>query len=141
MVKSDTVFIIILFIITVISVVFAALPVLTGETKSKCITYQYDYFNNMDSLMDFARQKGVTYTNYTFKVIYCTECIWFDPANSRWVIKFVKDKKLAYRFNVSQVLDVPTGCSDCGIKCTNMTKDMEFNFEIGKDYVKCTNCL
>jgi hypothetical protein len=96
-------------------------------------------------MIEYVKQKGVPIHNQSFLVMDCTDCIWYDALNSQWIIKHTKEEQINKSISYN-VMGVAWNCENCNdptvdnVKCANMMKGHTYDFEIGEDYVKCTNC-
>ena len=141
----DDIALIILIVLLIISVVFGIYPVITQVARNKCIVQQHTLLNAFDKIIELVKEKGAPIKNHSFLVMGCTDCIWYDSLNSQWVIKHRDEEQINKSISYN-VLGVAANCFTCndpslmGVKCANMVKDTTYNFEIGEDYVKCTNC-
>lgn len=147
----NEVFLIFLIVILIISVVLGVYPVITSVTHNKCIAQQHTLLQSFNRMIEYVEQKGVPITNKSFQVMQCTDCIWYDPLDSEWVIKHIREeqinKSISYR-----VVGVAQNCISCESpsvdvdgdgepeKCANMVRGKVYDFTIGEDYVECTNC-
>jgi len=150
-VGPQEVFFIFLFIILIISVALGVFPVIAGITHNKCIAQQHTLLNSFERKIEYVKQKGVPMTNDPFLVMDCTECIWYDALESQWIIKHTKEEQINKSISYN-VLGVAANCINCNNpsmdidgdgepeKCANMVKGHTYDFEVGEDYVKCTNC-
>jgi len=103
-------------------------------------------------MIEHVKEKGTPIMNNSFLVMDCTECIWYDVLNSQWIIKHTKEEQInkSISYNVIGVAwNCENNCNDPSMdingdgtleKCANMVKGHTYDFEIGEDYVKCTNC-
>ncbi len=143
-VGSEEVFIILLIVILIISVVLGVFPVFTKVAKNKCILQQHTLLNAFDRMIELVNERGAPVKNHSFMVMGCTECMWYDSLNSKWMITHSKEEPINKSISY-QVLGVAANCMSCdekidNVNCANMMKDTIYNFEIGTDYVRCTNC-
>jgi hypothetical protein len=96
-------------------------------------------------MIEYVKEKGVPIQNESFLVMDCTECIWYDALNSQWIVKHTKEEQINKSISYN-VIGVAANCVSCNdpsinnVKCANMVKGHTYDFEIGEDYVKCTNC-
>lgn len=144
-VGQEEIFLIFLIVILIISIALTVFPVFSNISRNKCIMKQWALINSLDRIMNLVEKRGTIQRNHSFLVMPCTECMWYDPLNSLWWIQHVDDvpvnKSLSY-----DVIGVAQNCFKCdepsvgGIKCANLMKGETYNFEIGTNYVKCTNC-
>ena len=150
-VGSEEVFIILLIIILIISVVLGVYPVFSRVAKNKCILQQHTLLNAFDRMIELVKERNAPIENHSFLVMGCTECMWYDALNSQWIIKHEKEEQINKSISYN-VIGVAANCFSCNDpefdvnndnikeKCANMIKDHTYNFEVGSDYVKCTNC-
>lgn len=150
MVKGDTVFFILLIIILFVTLYYGVLPILSGMPKSKCIIEQWSILRGIETAVTQAKSYGSVYPEYRFDVMYCIECIWYDSANDRLMVKIDKQAD-PVPFDVSvPYLRVSDGCPDCDLRniwgdviseCANLRKNQIHTFEVTDTYAKCISCI
>lgn len=145
-VGNEEIFIIFLIVILLISAALTVYPVFSNVARNKCIMQQWNLMNSFPKIMNLVKEKGGIKQDYSFLVMGCTECIWYDSVNSQWVIQITNEKETTNKPISYRVLGVADGCLTCDDpkegdkKCANLVKDHTYNFEVGEDYVKCTDC-
>ncbi len=141
MVGSDSVTILILLVFLVIALFFGIYPVFSNVAKNKCIIQQHTLLNGFSKTIELVKERDSPVENKSFMVMSCTDCIWYDSLNSQWKIKY-KDESEINKSISYNVVGVAANCVSCNEpeNCANMVKDTTYNFEVGEDYVRCTNC-
>jgi len=142
--------IILLIIIGVSVFMLFILPIWSEIPTTECIMAQFANLRRLDN----PRGSGIVQkanltkkvTNVDLHIMYCVDCMWYDPTNSKLIMQIHGEPSTEY-WNVSATyLNIGYDCGNCETgtdekKCANLRKDTTYILTVNATHANCTHMI